>query len=102
MAKYIDADALKDSLLLDQAGYKDILRTSCNLHPVRERELMFRVDAISYYVEEINKIPTADVAEVVRCKDCTKRGTFRCVKSRGEHPTNTKNTEFCCWGEKRD
>lgn len=44
--------------------------------------------------------PTADVVEVVRCKDCVKRGTFDCVKSKGDHPTTTKNEEFCCWGER--
>ncbi len=44
----------------------------------------------------------ADFVEVVRCKDCVKRGTFDCVKSKGDHPTTTKNEEFCCWGERRD
>ena len=44
----------------------------------------------------------ADFVEVVRCKDCVKRGTFDCVKSKGDHPTTTKNEEFCCWGERSD
>ena len=64
MARYIDADKLKGTLLLDQAGAKNTLRTFPHLHPVRKLEIMAHVDAISYCVEEINKIPTAEVAEV--------------------------------------
>lgn len=43
-----------------------------------------------------------DFMEIVRCKDCVKRGTWDCVKSKGYRPTTTKNNEFCCWGERKD
>lgn len=52
--------------------------------------------------EELVKFKNeADFVEVVRCKDCKKRGRWNCVKSKGEHPTTAKNNEFCCWGERK-
>lgn len=64
MARYIDANILIGNLRLDQSGGKDTLRFSPHLHPVRKLEIKAHIDAISYCVEEINKIPTADVEEV--------------------------------------
>ena len=62
--KYIDADALKGTLLLDKSGSKEALRRREGLHPVKKLEIKALIDAISYCVDEINKIPTADVVEV--------------------------------------
>ena len=53
--------------------------------------------------EDIEKLPTADVVEVVRCKDCDfyiKSKQFRkdwCNK----HAMNVKPTDFCSYGERR-
>ena len=52
----------------------------------------------------IRSFPSADVAEVVRCKDCfnrTKSGM--CIQwSRYEKIVNTSDYAFCSWGMKRD
>ena len=58
----------------------------------------------------IQKQPTADVVEVVRCKDCKHRGRWRCpmftlaYNERIDKYVGTNNTEddgFCYRGEKR-
>lgn len=64
MAKrYIDAEKLKELLLLDQSGIKDKLKHEV-LYPERKLECKAHIDAIEYCVEQINKLPTADVVEI--------------------------------------
>jgi hypothetical protein len=68
------------------------------------------VDGIFAFAREIEDIPTADVVEVVRCKDC-KSYTVRtqasvkwngkalhCVRSRRV----VKPNDFCSYGERKD
>jgi len=66
--------------------------------------------------QEINSIPAADVAPVVRCKDCAhstfpseltqrygKPGTLTCHNMHA--PSNRRNVgsnDFCSYGERRD
>ena len=60
------------------------------------------------YIKEIDlkDIPAADVAEVVRCENCIRRGTedsamfYRCEC--GEQHTWETDNDFCSWGERRD
>lgn len=49
--------------------------------------------------------PTIDAVEVVRCKDCKKRGTEDCAMffDNGYHLLDwTKNNDFCSWGEREE
>ena len=55
MARYIDANALKESILCSGSDEPKILS------PKQLREVL---------LSWIDSRPTADVAEVVRCKDC--------------------------------
>ncbi len=57
--------------------------------------------------DDIVKLPTADVVEVVRCKDCmycTKavsiENTYFCVV--GSNATDTTLDNFCSYGERSD
>lgn len=54
----------------------------------------------------IEQIPAADVAEVVRCEDCIRRGTEDCAMyygcECGEQHTWEMDNDFCSWGERRD
>ena len=47
-----------------------------------------------------------DVVEVVRCKDCKKRGRSGCIvnlkMSFGEHHSLTKLNDFCSYGERKE
>lgn len=54
----------------------------------------------------IDAIPTADVVEVVRCKDCKFRGTDDCLNSyyseyEGAHVDPMDDDDFCSYGERR-
>ncbi len=59
--------------------------------------------------QEINSIPAADVAPVVRCKDCKHctetadyggRGLFCAIWGRGWH--RVQPDDFCSYGERKD
>ena len=58
------------------------------------------------YRPALSKLKTADVVEVVRCKDCKKRGQRDCIVNRkmacGDHETTTKANDFCSFGERKD
>ena len=56
-----------------------------------------------WYVDKIKSIPAADVAPVVRCKDCRWRSSeecamFYCCECGEQHTWETDN-DFCSYGE---
>lgn len=51
--------------------------------------------------EVVQRSPAADVAEVVRCKDCKHHGKFSCAMSDLKYPKNTDDKGFCHRGEKK-
>ena len=57
-----------------------------------------------WYVDKIKSIPAADVAPVVRCKDCRWRGREDCAMfyrcDCGEQHTWETDNDFCSYGEK--
>lgn len=62
--------------------------------------------AIECAISAIEMLPAVDVAEVVQCKDCIRRGTEDCAMRYGceygeQHTWETDN-DFCSWGERRD
>ena len=60
----------------------------------------------------INKIPTADVAEVVRCKDCKYFEVYYPIKEKDKEPikahycklynSDRKQIDFCSYGERKE
>lgn len=58
--------------------------------------------------ELINAIPAAEVAEVVRCKDCKHYDLGVCLKIYSDGNTHTeawqprKPEDFCSYGERKD
>lgn len=84
MARYIDADKLKDAFHTDTE------------HLQSRDEHLFDLIMI-----EIDEVPTADVVEVVRCKDCKyfKYGDY-CTEDKMEHSQCRKN-DFCSYGERK-
>ena len=56
-----------------------------------------------WYVDKIKSIPAADVAPVVRCKDCRWRGSEDCAMfyrcDCGEQHTWETDNDFCSYGE---
>ena len=55
---------------------------------------------------EISGLPAADVAEVVRCRDCRWRGIEECAMfyrcECGEQHTWETDNDFCSYGERRE
>jgi hypothetical protein len=49
--------------------------------------------------EDLYNLPTADVVEVVRCKDCQYFDGEGCLKTHGEFEPNL--TDYCSYGERR-
>ena len=56
-----------------------------------------------WYVDKIKSIPAADVAPVVRCKDCRWRSREDCAMfyrcDCGEQHTWETDNDFCSYGE---
>ena len=74
MSRYIDADALAQ-----QVCVKLCTESIC-----------------SNVLKIIHEMPTADVVEVVRCKECIHMGTDKC-------PSQLNDADFyCCQGERRE
>lgn len=55
---------------------------------------------------DISELPAADVAEVVRCKDCRWRGIEKCAMfyrcECGEQHTWETDNDFCSYGKRRE
>ena len=92
MTRYIDADELKRK-------FKHFCEGNCK----RCGYSTFLAD--DEHCGLIDQAPTADVVEVVRCKDCeycilnTSSGIYHC-KRRGYFSEETEETDFCSYGKK--
>lgn len=53
-------------------------------------------DAYNDLAEDFYSIPTADVAPVVRCKDCRYFKMYKCRMGYSKHD------DFCSYGERKD
>lgn len=68
---------------------------------------MAPVMRVSRLFDKLAKVPAADVAEVVRCKDCDawKRNVGIVDSPNGhcfEHDIDTNGQDFCSYGERRE
>jgi hypothetical protein len=80
---------------------------------VRNAETSPELRGARKIIDRIENAPTADVVEVVRCKDC-KYYTDTITETRCDHPEldydvecydqwiNTKPTDFCSYGERKE
>lgn len=87
MARYIDADKFIKDLQSEYHG-------------------MISDESLKIYkiIHRLDNEPTADVVEVVRCKECkywiNKHGGF-CQASNALSEVNNENNDFCSYGERR-
>lgn len=89
MSRYIDADILSDALRRLTLGETDAARATMK---------------ITHYV---SRMPTADVVEVVRCKDCKHRHDSLLNGSPFEDfcdvfPAYIGKDDYCSYGERAD
>jgi len=90
MAKYIDADIIRDHFNAD----------------LSRRPKSFLDDMLMAVVNRvIDNAPAANVVEVVRCKDCrwsvdiNGGPVYRCY---GFECIEVDADNYCCWGERKD
>ena len=98
MARYIDADKFKSHL-------ENAMKVMHFIGGVNG------VD-VGAVITALDMMPTADVEEVVRCKDCVHCEHFYPEKQLGEEArevyycgirkTTVRATDFCCYGERRE
>ena len=69
MARYIDADKLLEELQ-EEIEFETTMYTE-------EQNKWFNI-GLKCAVRDVKSQPTADVVEVVRCKDCQYRGDYGC------------------------
>ena len=97
MAEYIDREALRKAIKENVSNI--ISRDKTNLYVVPKAKLGELADAIA------DKVPAADVVEVVRCKDCKRfvHNKEARVKYCKLELANLKVDEnhFCSYGERK-
>lgn len=96
MAKeYIEREKARE--LIDNYGKNAVDLGRWSLDPV---------DDIIALAKGVDKIPTADVVEVVRCKDCVLRNTADCAmyyicECGAQYSWETGN-DFCSFGKRKE
>lgn len=84
MSRYIDADAIIE--FIDLGHYRNPL------------ELCY---SEQYVVDMIESRPTADVVEVVRCRDCEYYDNLLCGRFNA-YGTSVEEDDYCSYGERRE
>lgn len=91
MKRYIDADALVKDIENRRLVFKDTITVA--------EAMKAQGNAIR---KAIGEAPTADVVEVVRCKDCKffKYGDY-CTEGKMEH-SRCRENDYCSYGERSE
>ena len=96
MSRYIDADKLKKHA-------SHYVRTQPHFHYGDWDNMCISGKEVD---EIIDTCSTADVVEVVRCKDCKRRYSDMCAMwidcdCCGAHADWCNDNDYCSWGERR-
>ena len=95
MDEYIEREALLNRI-------RDAFCASCKSYHGKK----CRACGIGDAIDMIEDAPAADVAPVVRCKDCCWRGREECSMfyrcECGEQSTWETDNDFCSYGERKD
>lgn len=94
MPRYIDADLLLNEL-------QEELEFDTPFYTEKQNKYVNR--GLSIAIRDIKRTPTADVREVVQCKDC--KHYYKGIMNRCTHLCGLKQVgefDWCCWGERRD
>ena len=93
MARYIDADILIEALT-EEFEFEATLCT--------KKENMWFKRGINCAIRNVDRIPTADVEEVVRCKDCGRSAKYKDYYLCGVDNRAVNADSFCSYGERSD
>ncbi len=93
MSRYIDADSLIQAIEKGRANnpHKNVIAFQTHNNEY------------AHFIKMVLTQPTADVVEVVRCRDCTYhtrvgKEEYRCTRGL---PFYTRLDDFCSYGERR-
>ena len=97
MAKeYIEREALIEKLQEVEIGFR---HCGVGIAPAL-------ASGVKGAIDKIKSFPTADVVEVVRCKDCVLRGTDDCamyyICECGTQYSWETGNDFCSFGKRKD
>lgn len=95
MSRYIDADALKDKMF----NYYDCIIANTGKSNYTGETLM-SYEVVDMIEDCIDNAPTADVQEVLRCKDCKFYKVFSGIGHCGVLGI-CEPDDFCCREERR-
>lgn len=105
--EYIEREALiekLETLLSDLRFIVKYEKQHGSVSDVEKSKAKF--ETMKGVISLVKSQPTADVQEVVRCKDCRWRGTEECSMyyrcNCGEQHTWETDNDFCSWGERLD
>jgi len=98
MSKYIDVDAFVENFRMTQL----LLKVWAGPDLTPEQEVV--IQSGEAIIKDLIKFPAADVAPIVRCKDCHWRGREECAMfyrcECGEQHTWETDNDFCSYGER--
>lgn len=101
MAEYIKREALIDAV--ESIDWYSVYKGKLTAGAPNTENALYKASSI-YAV--IDNAPSADVAEVVRCKDCRWRGIEECAMfyrcECGEQHTWETDNDFCSYGKRRE
>ena len=84
----------------------DFIKDTRQRLPHDSKDFFTRDNMLLNFEQIVSQMPTADVVEVVRCKDCKWRGTEKCAMfyecDCGEQHTWEIDDDFCSYGERAD
>lgn len=91
MSRYIDADKLVEK-------YERVIEDEWN----KKTSPTSWAEAYDCVIADIDDQPTADVVEVVRCKDCIYNSNGSCTHSEIYDDPNYNPDYYCADGERRE
>ena len=102
-----EAGRMNEKKYIDAEKFKNTLKESLILSPDTAEE--FTNIGIVFAISRINSMPSADVADVVRCKDCKhlridkdfQTGRY-CAIRNVNGGGFCKDNDFCSYGERKD
>lgn len=82
---------------IEREEFQQVLRKSHEAHANNSRE----ASLLERDIRLLNEQPTADVIEVVRCKDCVYSKNYTCTRGEMYDDTRYRPDYFCADGERR-
>lgn len=99
MRKYIDAEAFKRRILSYGTVHEgDRIPIPFYKHYFAEAY----VAMLRWVCEEVDDTPTADVEEVVRCRECKWFGDIGCAIRIVDDSDRPSENDFCSFAERKD